>query len=369
MKNVTIVLPAYNEAENIEKLIPSIFETTKDLRNWKIEVLVVDSNSPDKSAEVVKKLQNKYKNLHLLSTEKEGLGKAYTLGFKYAIEKLNAFVIFEMDSDLQHDPKEIPHFLQAIADGADFVIGSRYMKGGSIPANWGIHRKIFSIFGNIIIRTGFMKFKIKEWTSGYRAVKSWIIKDAANHLENYSGYVFQIALLDFAIKKHAKIKEVPIQFKDRVSGESKISFGGYIFTIFAYIFNHSSFVKFVIVGSSGFIVDIGLFYLLTKHADFVTWHANLISTESAVITNFLLNNFWSFAHKRVDHRVISYLKGFVKFNIVASSSIAIQTIGVEVLQHLFGSEYLYFYKVGIIVLIIIPYSYFFYNRVIWKDKK
>lgn len=369
MKKAVIVLPTYNEVSNIKELVPKIFAVADQVENWLIEVVVNDSDSPDGTADVVKELKKKYKKLHLITSKKEGLGRAYIQGFKYAIDELNAYVVFEMDADLSHDPHEIPTFLKAIEQGADMVVGSRYMKGGSIPQDWGVHRKIFSIFGNWTIRTGFMKFHLKEWTNGYRAVKAWLIKEAYPHIENYSGYVFQLAQLDFALKKNAVVKEIPIQFKDRTSGESKISFGGYIFSIFMYIFKNSPFVKFVIVGGTGFIIDVGIFFLLTHYAHFVTWHANLISTETAVVANYLLNNFWSFRHKKVEHKTSAYIQSFLKYNLVSSGSIAIQTIGLEIMKHFFGTQHLYLYKVAIIAVIIIPYSYFFFNKFIWKDKR
>ncbi|MEO6508353.1 MAG: GtrA family protein, partial [Patescibacteria group bacterium] len=123
------------------------------------------------------------------------------------------------------------------------------------------------------------------------------------------------------------------------------------------------------VGLTGFIFDIGIFYLLTKHADVASWKANLLSTETAVITNYILNNFWSFAHKKVESKASAYISSFIKYNIVSSGSILIQTLGVELMKHLFGDHNIYLYKIGIIAFIIIPYSYFFFNRFIWKDKK
>jgi dolichol-phosphate mannosyltransferase len=369
MKKAVIILPTYNEAGNIKELVTRIFEVAEKLENWDLEVVVNDSNSPDKTADIVKALEKKYKKLHLITSEKEGLGKAYVQGFKYAIDELKAYVLFVMDADLQHDPALIPDFLKEIEKGADMVVGSRYMKGGSIPDNWGIDRKILSKSANLFLRLGFMNRKITEWTNGYRAIKVWLIKDAMSHIAKYTGYVFQIAILDYAIKKNAVIKEIPCKFYERKSGTSKISFGGYIFTIFGYVFKHSSFVKFAIVGGTGFLIDIGIFFALTKYAHFVTWHANLISTETAVFANYLLNNFWSFKHKKVEHKASVYVRSFIKYNLVSTGSIAIQTIGLEILKHLFGTQYLYLYKVAIIALIIIPYSYFFFNKFIWKDKR
>ncbi|MBI4226138.1 glycosyltransferase family 2 protein, partial [Candidatus Roizmanbacteria bacterium] len=360
MRKAVIITPTYNEAGNIEKLIPLIFKHTEKLPDWEIHVLVVDSNSPDKTGDIVNKLISKYPRLHLLRMEKEGLGKAYSQGFQFAIEKLFPYLLFEMDADLSHAPKEIPNFIQAIEQGADLVIGSRYIKGGSIPNEWAIHRRIFSIFGNLVVRLGFMKPSIFDWTGGYRSIKTWVIKDALHHIKNYSGYVFQIALLDYAIKSGAKIKEIPIQFEDRKIGKSKINSTQFIVNIFTYIFLYSPFIKFVIVGLVGFFIDFGISYVFIEKFRSTVWFGTLISTEVAIISNFLLNNFWSFSHKKLENKFRSYIPNFIKFNLVSSGSILIQTIGVQLAVNFFGRELWYIYKIFIIVFIIIPYSYVFY---------
>jgi dolichol-phosphate mannosyltransferase len=136
MKKAVIVVPTYNEVGNISQLIHSVFQVAKTIEQWEIELLIVDSSSPDGTAQTVRELQKTYDDLHIIETPKEGLGRAYVNGFSYALEHLRPFVIFEMDADLSHNPNYIPHFLKKIEQGADFVIGSRYIKGGSIPANW-----------------------------------------------------------------------------------------------------------------------------------------------------------------------------------------------------------------------------------------
>ena len=369
MKKAVIILPTYNEAKNIQIAIEGILNTIKDIQNWNVDILVVNSNSPDNTADVVKTLQKKYKkNLYLLETPREGLGKAYVRGFKYAIDEMKAYIVFEMDADLSHDPALLPQFLQQIEQGSDFVIGSRYRKDGSIPEDWALHRKLLSVLGNWIIRLGFMQLKITDWTSGFRAIKAWIVKDTLPLLEGYSGYVFQVALLDNAVRLKARVSEVPLVFVDRKEGVSKMSSMQYTLQTLFYVFTHSSFVKFVIVGGLGFIIDITLFFYFATIVQLATWQANLISTETALISNFLLNNFWSFSHKKVDHAVRSYIFNFLKFNVISSGSIFIQVIGLELLKYFFGPEYLFLYKVGVIIFLIIPYSYFFYNKVVWKDK-
>lgn len=369
MRKAVIVLPTYNESENIKKLIESIFAVTAKIDNWQISVLVVDSKSKDKTGEIVKSLIKSYPaKLHLIEMEREGLGKAYAKGFTFAIEHINPYVLFEMDADLSHDPLEIPKFLQKIETGADFVIGSRYMQGGSIPSNWSFHRKMFSIIGNLIARLGFMKLRITEWTNGYRAIKSWLVKEIMPGLSQFSGYVFQVAFLDKTLKKGAYVEQIPVRFKDREKGESKINSFQYIWQTILYIFFNSSFIKYAIVGLIGFAIDFGLSYLLIEKVKTAIWTATLVSTETSILSNFLFNNFWSFSHKKLDHRFGSYLPSFIKFNLVSSGSILIQVVGVQLLANIFGSNLWILYKVLIITLVIIPYSYILYNKFIWKEK-
>lgn len=368
MRKAVIVLPTYNERDNIEKLIKEIDKVKRKIIKWNLEVLVVDSQSPDGTFELVFKLQKKFPYLHILKVPKEGLGKAYVKGFQYAIEKLSPYLIFEMDADLSHDPNLIPLFLEKIEKGADFVIGSRYIKGGSIPKDWGLNRKFFSIIGNLIVRFGFMKLKITDWTSGFRAIKIWVIKSAMDYIKNYSGYVFQVAFLDYALKNGAKVEEVPLNFIDRRWGKSKINSFQYIIQTLFYVLLNSSFIKFVVVGLIGFVIDFSLSFLLIEKFKKAVWLSTLISTETAIISNFLLNNFWSFNYKKIERSMRKYLLAFLKFNLVSSGSILIQTLGIQLLVSILGKGGWVIYKVLIIAFIIIPYSYILYNKLIWKEK-
>jgi dolichol-phosphate mannosyltransferase len=371
MKKALVVLPTFNEGGTIKKLIEDILAQNKKLPNWDIEILVNDSSSTDDTAKIVKELQKKYsKKIYLLETEKKGLGKAYHQAFIYAIEHVQPFVIIQMDADFSHNPNDIPLFLEKIAKGADFVVGARYIKGGSIPNNWGIHRKILSVLANLIIRLGFMKLSIHEWTNGYRAIKIWLIKDALDHIKNYSGYVFQIAMLDYAIKNGAKLAEIPNNFIDRKYGKSKIFVSQYIFQIFAYIFSYSSFIKFVIVGFIGFAVDFSFAYLFINKLHITKALANMYSAEVAIFVNFLLNNFWSFKDKKIIGGFFAYLIKFITFNFVSSGSIIIQGVGLTLALKFIGDNNgsWIIYKILIIAFIIIPYSYILYNKFIWKKK-
>lgn len=366
MKKAVVILPTYNEKENIATLIPAIFEAAQNISDWNISILVVDDKSPDHTFEAVKKMQKTYPHLFIIRGEKEGLGNAYFRGFSYVINQLHADVAFEMDADWSHDPKLIPVFLHKIEKGADFVVGSRYIKGGSIPHNWGLHRKLFSILGNLIIKYGFMTMKVNDWTSGYRCIKTWFLKKIIHQMTDYSGYVFQVAILDRARKSGLNIVEIPLQFKDRYKGKSKIRSVQFISNTLLYVVSHSSFVKYVIVGLVGFSIDFTISFILIEKIKLAIWISTVISGEIAIMFNFLINNFWSFAHKKIERTRTAYLSKFMHFNLISLGSIFIQTVLLSTAAAIFPHQWWFIYKALIIALFIVPYSYFMYNFVVWK---
>ena len=221
----SIVIPTYNEKENIGIVIPQIMEVFKQNGFSKEgKIVVVDDNSPDGTPEVVKKFMKRNKNVFLLERRmKSGLGSAYIAGFKYALDKLNADIIFEMDGDCSHDPRDIGRFLAELRNGYDVVVGSRYIKGGNIP-EWGFYRRLISKGGNFLART-VAGIPIHDCTSGYRAIKASILREIDLNELNVDGYAFQINLLHALLERNAKVKEIPIIFRERRSGKSKLSKG------------------------------------------------------------------------------------------------------------------------------------------------
>lgn len=376
MKKAIVVIPTYNEAKNIKTLIQKIFLVSKEITNWEIHIMIVDSDSPDGTKNIVQNLIPTYPRLHLIQTKKEGLGKAYILGFTESIKQINPYVLFEMDADLSHNPEDIPNFLKEIEKGADMVIGTRYSKGGSIPSNWGLHRKILSIGANLIVRLGFMNLKQTEWTNGFRAIRKWVVQKIIGEMTNYTGYVFQVAFLDKTLKTGGKVTEIPVHFVDRTHGVSKINSFQYIIQTLLYVVSHSSFIKFVITGLFGFGVDFSFAYMFISFFKVPTVLANIFSAEIAIISNFFINNFWSFSEKKIQGGIFTYLKKLFVFNLVSSGSLLIQGIGMSLCIQLLGEKSILIgplyvqgwilYKIGIIALIIIPYSYILYNKVIWK---
>lgn len=211
-----IIIPTYNEKDNIEKILNSIFA----LKIPDLDVLVIDDNSPDGTADVVRKLMEKNSHIHLLQRKgKLGLGTAYVEGFRYALQRDYQY-IFEMDADLSHDPREIPNFLEAIKD-ADLVIGSRYLTGVNV-INWPLMRLFISVMANKYTRviTG---MPITDCTSGYKCFRRTVLESIPMDQVRSNGYSFQIEVHFKVWKRGFRIKEIPIIFYDRTVGSSKMN--------------------------------------------------------------------------------------------------------------------------------------------------
>ncbi len=211
-----VIIPTYNESDNIKKVIQLVFKSAKN-----IDVLVVDDNSPDKTANVVKKMMKKDKRVNLIERRaKRGLGRAYIAGFKYALER-DYDRILEMDADLSHDPSEIPNFLKASKE-ADVVIGSRYINGVNV-VHWPLRRLILSYGANIYSRiiTG---LPLHDTTSGFKCFRREVLEAVNLESVHSGGYSFQIEMNFRAWCKGFRLKEIPIIFTDRTLGQSKMNF-------------------------------------------------------------------------------------------------------------------------------------------------
>lgn len=227
---IVVIIPTYNEAENIKKMIRVLFkEVFPKIKNHRMSLLVVDDFSPDKTGEIVKKFMKKNKNIHLLEKRKEGLGAAYIQGFKYAIDKLLASAIIEMDADFQHNPKDIIRMVKSFEDGFDCVLGSRFTKGGHIPKDWGIKRVFLSVGGNFFIKTLLGISRVCDLTTGFRLTRVKGVLDKINFSKLYSkSYAYKIHLLYEIMQRTPEIKEIPIVFISRKKGWSKMDSADFI---------------------------------------------------------------------------------------------------------------------------------------------
>lgn len=329
-----LILPTYNERKNIGRMIDAL-QVQFLCMSHEMHILVVDDSSPDGTADMVRTKQAAYPNVHLLLGQKAGLGAAYVRGMVHAMDQLHADVVFEMDADFSHKPEDVPRLMAAIDQGADFVIGSRYVKGGSIPREWGLMRRLNSLGGNIVGRYIAGLYKIHDCTAGFRAIKTSLLRKVVFDDLRVQGYAFQVALLHEAVALNAKIEEVPVDFIDRTEGESKLGISDIIeFIVNAWwIRLHSSrtFIKFAIVGLSGVIVNLGIFSLLLE-AGVNKFIASPISIEVSIITNFLLNNYWTFRLRKSQDHV--RIKG-LKFNMVSLVSLGVSYTTFVVLSVLF----------------------------------
>ena len=366
-----IILPTYNERENITAMLSALFVASQKIKGYTFEVLVVDDNSPDGTQKEVEKFQKSHKHVHILSGKKEGLGKALLRGMTHAISELDADILVQMDADLSHDPAALPSLFERLASGADFVIGSRYVKGGSIPANWGIHRKIYSKVGNAIVRYGLGFPKIHDWTGGFRVIRKKYFEEARAKVAKYSGYVFQMAFLYTSILNGARVAEVPIQFTDRRFGHSKIAPLEYIVNIYLYIFTERTkrmishqFIRFAMVGTVGFAINtfvLEFFVYQRLHPAM----GSAAGAELAIISNFIFNNRWTFGDRKVSG--LGVIPKFLQFNATSLGALGIQTACVWTGTTLFGhGVYFVSYLVGVGIGLI--WNYTMYSRVIWKKQ-
>jgi len=370
-----IILPTYNEKGNVERLIELLEKDIfPKIKNYNMAILVADDNSPDGTAEEVKKLSKKWDNIDLSMGKKEGLGAAYIRAMDYAISKMGADVVFEMDADGQHDPKKVTEFLEKIDEGYDMVIGNRYSDGGSIPPNWPIQRKIFSIVGNMIVKIVLGRFHIHDWTGGYRAIKKEVFLKERDRLTEFRGYTFQVSFLHKAVSDKFKIAQVPFHFTDRTLGKSKIAPMEYIINVLKYIFVarfwelvHSPFLKYAVTGFIGYLINAVSLEIFSEAFKLAPFFAAFLSAELSIIFNFFVNNFWAFGGQKITNPLKILIK-FPQFNLVSFGSLLIISTTVFLGTHLFGNT-TFVRQISLIIaiaLFVIPYSYSMYNIFIWK---
>ncbi len=210
-----VIIPTYNEAENIPKLIPKILAISPEL-----DILIIDDASPDGTAEIVSAIKKENERVNLICRERKlGLGTAYVLGFKYALQNHYDYVV-EMDADFSHNPEDLPHLINELKS-ADLVIGSRYCQGVSV-VNWPMKRLLLSYFANLYARkvTG---CPIKDLTAGFKVYKRETLASINLDKIKSDGYGFQIEIDTYIWRKGFRIKEVPIIFVERRAGVSKMS--------------------------------------------------------------------------------------------------------------------------------------------------
>ena len=370
------IIPTFNEKENIGQMIETINEIGTKYPRWSNEVLIVDDYSADGTAHVVSEFKKKYSNLHLLLKKKEGLGRALIKGYEYALNKLDADVVIPNDADFQWEPRDYPKLIKKIEEGFDVVVASRHVPGGKV-VGWNWFRKLNHDISNSLLAWWIAGVhEVKDHAGNFKAIRVKGILDQVplTKMRN-AGFSFQLHILYELSKTSAKFTEVPVIFRKRKFGKSKIGFNRYyIRDVFEYIRSSilirldrsKKFIKYCFVGGLGFIIQT----LISKLLIILKVNPGLsvsVGAEGAILSNFILNNIWTFKHKKIIGSRIFHK--YIQFNIIAFGAVVIQGLVVAAGTYLYGVSTWFLFMVTAIVFIVIPYSFFMYNRFIWKKHK
>jgi dolichol-phosphate mannosyltransferase len=346
------------------------------IKNNQMEILVVDDKSPDGTAEIVRQKMKKYPNITLSLGDKQGLGAAYKRGMQYAMEKMRADAVIEFDADFQHDPKHILDLVKKFDEGYDYVIGSRFVEGGSIPSQWSFYRKFLTRYGGLFSRI-VLFFpninKVKDVSTGLKLTRVKGVLDKVDFSKIANDFVYKTQILYQIVNMGAKTIEIPLKFKLREKGETKMGFNTVIGTFKAIILLRLTdpkilrFIKFGTVGFIGYLVNAFFLFLFAK-IGFPEWAAWAASTELAIISNFTFNNLWTFKTEKITG-VSKLGYKFFQFNLTSAGALIIQTVAGTIGVKIFGVQYRQILLPFIILFLVLPYNYFMYNAVIWKTWK
>ncbi len=382
---LVVNIPTYNEKENIEQVIKEVLAQTKNLPGIDLHVLISDSHSPDGTADIVKKISQTNPKVHYLDVKERGLGIGVVKGHRFAIDRLNADILAQMDGDLSHNPATLPQMVGCIKDGYDLVNGSRLMSGGKNLLGW--HRRLFTKGSALFCKISWGTFKLTEFTNSYRVFTKKLFEkiDFSKIPWKSKTYIIQPSFLYAAIKAGAKIKEVPITFVDRKKGYSKSKIVAYIIDVLIFgakvrLEKSQTFIKFLIVGTMSYFVNaiaLGLLFrgqiyslkvlpgpllsavpigelapkisVLTLDRLFI---ASLISTEISIIYNFIWHENWTFKNR--EHKG-SALTRLLKFNFSSIGSPIIQIVTIQIFFHVLHLSEQIGLAVGVIIGLFVNY--------------
>lgn len=371
-EKVVIIIPTYNEEDNISNTIDLILEETRLLPDYQVEILVFDSHSTDSTAHIVRELTNASHRVHFAEEpQKTGLGSAYLQAMRIAMDKLHADVVFEFDADGSHQPCYIAPMLELLQHH-DVVVGSRYISGGKIPSNWAFHRKLLSVGGNWIARL-LLTRKYKDLTSGLRATRTSVLRQLLPSAFLSNNYAYKIELYWLLHKVKAKIVEFPIQFIDREKGKSKLPKNSMVDTLRVLftlrLKELRQYITMCCVGSLGALIQFSVYNWLrsTNHSALAS---SQIAVSAAIVSNFIFHHSITFKQK-ADFRMAktAILSRFSQFILYSVFMVYFQSLWVHLFVDYFGQGVLKENMIlasGLGVGSII--NYLFYSNVIWSQK-
>ena len=318
--SVCFVVPTYNEAPNVEPLLRCL---TGLYAEPDTAFLIVDDESPDGTARLVRAFAASHGRVHLLEGPRRGLGRAYVRGMSHALETLGADVIVQMDADFSHDPADARRLLGRLRDGADVAIGSRYTAGGRLDSGWPAGRRLLSRWGNRLARWIAGVRGVRDCTSGFKAIRAEALRAAKVADIGARGHAFQVVLLHRLLAAGARVVEEPILFRDRAHGKTKLGMGGILEFFWGVwrlrLARHRVLVRYGLTGLAGVLVNLGSLQILLE----LGLHkllASPIAIELSIVSNFLMNNYWTFADRVMTGR--KRIRG-LKFHIVALATLAL----------------------------------------------
>jgi dolichol-phosphate mannosyltransferase len=347
-KLISVVIPTYNERDNLEPLVEAIHRALADEA---YEIVFIDDNSRDGTAELAEALAKKYPVRVIVRRDERGLASAVVHGFARA----KGEIVAVMDADLQHPPMVLRDMVRAARDGADLVIASRYVEGGSCEG-WGLIRRIISK-GAIFLAHLFLPRtrRIGDPMAGFFLLRKSVVDGVALKPAGY-----KILLEVLMLGRYDRAVEVPYSFRVREKGESKlkastqIDYLKHLFSLMRRTGELFRFLKFALVGGSGVLVNLGVYWLITRFLHVNIYGAQAVSFEASVISNFLLNNFFTFADRRVS-RTLPFIVQFLKFNVISLAGYGIQVAALFLLHTVLGIHDVIALAIGIIVATIWNY--------------
>jgi dolichol-phosphate mannosyltransferase len=356
-KMISLVIPTYNERDNI---VPLVERLSRTFSGRQYEILFVDDNSKDGTVDVAAKLAEQYPVKVLVRTKERGLATAVLHGFRYA----KGEIIGVMDADLQHPPEINAKLLEALDKGADMAIASRYIPGGGVP-NWGLLRRIISKGAGTLAHVFLPSTRqVKDPMSGFYMFK----REALGDIE-FKPIGYKILLEMLVMGKFKNIVEVPFIFEDRSSGRSKmkarqqIDYLKHIFSLMRRSGELIRFLKFIGVGLSGVIVNEGALWLLTEFGGLKYYISALIGIELSIISNFVLNDYFTFADRRTG-KTRSFISRLLKFNLTCAAGAGIQYGLLLLFTSVVGLPYL----VSNIIGIIVAFAWNYILNLVWTWK-
>ncbi len=343
---LSIVVPTYNERENLPLLIKKINDVLKEID---FELIVVDDDSPDKTWELAQQMAKEYPFTKVIRRINErDLATAVLEGFRNS----KGDILAVMDADLQHPPEKLMGMFEKIIKGADIVIGSRYVEGGEIE-EWDVVRKFYSKFATLLAHIFLPRSRIiKDPMSGFFMLKRKVIENVEL---NPIGYKILLEIL--AKGKYNSIEEVPIRFRKREKGKSSLNLANQI-KYLRHLLRLSwetkeihRMLKFAFVGLTGVFVNLGILWTLTDIAGIYYLLSAIFSIEASIISNFLLNDIWTFKDRK-EKGAKEWFKRLAKFNLISLPAFPMQLSVMGLLKELFGVYYLMAALVGILIVFI-----------------